>query len=797
MKAGGNELGLRRADSLGGVCQVSLIGPFRLFGTSGQPIVIQGRRSRALLGYLLLSSQQDVARERLAGLFWGDRTEAQARASLRQCLVELRGALAGEGGDILITTRETVALAGGAFGCDVTELRSTLGGDNWSRAAQMVNQAASARLLEDLELRGQYSEWLDAARAEIDASIADGLAVHIARCDAARDWSAVKALANAWLRRDPYSEPAVAALIRAELSSGSRAAAHMRYKAFRTHLAAEIGVEPGPLVDAAMRGEGTVPASYVSIDPPSRTEPLPVVEPSPPPTVEHQASEHQGIVLAVLAFDNLSADGDLGWFCDGVAEEIQRTVARGTEIKVVARSSSFQFRGADKAVATVCAALGTTHLLDGSVRRSGSKVRITTELVECENHSIVWTERFDGDFGDVFDLQDRIAEEVARALAVTFARTAPAMHLDPEIYEVFLRARCTLAEGDPQFDNAAREAVPLFEMVTRAAPAYAPGWELLAVARASALRLGRSDQPYAEGRSLVLAEAETALRLDPGRGGAYSALAMLEPWGAYAARERLFCQALDVAPRDPAALTDMSSFCWGVGRFREALSFAEQACELNPLMPAARLHLAQMRTYVGDYETSIRMFEELHARWPQNARILVALMDCSAALGFWDAYDRAVGSIDRFEGQQRKHLAMTRRHDDALRSKDPTEVDACIASYIKLFEKYGTLPLNYIIGISDLGRLETAFTLAEQSSYDFVFDRQGVPISAYYPGAIMGRWSLIIRELRGLHLLNRIGLCDYWLSSGKWPDCVDYVSFDFKAETWRIVRETADTAKMA
>jgi TolB-like protein len=636
-------------------------------------------------------------------------------------------------------------------------------------------------------LRGQYSEWLDATRAEIDACIADGLALHIARCEAARDWQAVKALANAWLRRDQYSEPAIAALIRAELSSGSRAAAHIRYQAFRTQLAAEIGVEPDPLVDAAMRGEGTVPATYAAVDVAVQAEPSPVGVPAQPPV---PAVDDPGIVLAVLAFDNLSADGDLGWFCDGVAEEIQRTVARGTEIKVVARSSSFQFRGAEKAVATVCAALGTSHLLDGSVRRSGSKVRITAELIECQSHSIVWTERFDGDFGDVFDLQDRIAEQVARALAVTFARTAPTVPLDPEVYEVFLRARCTLAEGDAQFDNAAREAVPLFEMVTRAAPAYAPGWELLAVARANALRSGRSDQPYLEGRELVLAEAETALRLDPGRGGAYSALAMLEPWGAYAARERLLRQALDVAPRDPAALTDMSNFCWGVGRFREALSFAEQACELNPLMPAARLHGAQMRTYVGDYEASIRMFEELHARWPQNLRILVALMDCAAALGFWDAYDRAVVAIDSFEGHQRKHLAMTRKHDDALRSKDPADVDACVASYIRQFAKYGTLPLNYIMGISDLGRLETAFTLAEQSSYDFVFDRQGAPISAYYPGAIMGRWSPIIRELRGLRLLNRIGLCDYWLSSGKWPDCVDYVPYDFKAETWRIVRET-------
>jgi tetratricopeptide (TPR) repeat protein len=108
------------------------------------------------------------------------------------------------------------------------------------------------------------------------------------------------------------------------------------------------------------------------------------------------------------------------------------------------------------------------------------------------------------------------------------------------------------------------------------------------LARALVLRVGRGSGDFGEGRDAVTAAAETALKLDPRRGGAYRALAMLEPWGHHAKREKLLLQALEVAPRDPAALTDMSDFCWGVGRFRDALSYAEAACELNPLMPGRR-----------------------------------------------------------------------------------------------------------------------------------------------------------------------------------------------------------------
>jgi len=131
-------------------------------------------------------------------------------------------------------------------------------------------------------------------------------------------------------------------------------------------------------------------------------------------------------LLAILAFDNLSGDADLAYFSDGVSEEILETVERGSSLKVIARSSSFQFRGPDKAVRKVANDLGATHLLDGSVRRAGSRVRISAQLVDCASGTSLWSNRIEGDLEDVFALQDHIAQAVAEALKTVFAPARPA-----------------------------------------------------------------------------------------------------------------------------------------------------------------------------------------------------------------------------------------------------------------------------------------------------------------------------------------------------------------------------------
>ncbi|QZD89303.1 TIR domain-containing protein [Qipengyuania aurantiaca] len=487
-------------------------------------------------------------------------------------------------------------------------------------------------------------------------------------------------------------------------------------------------------------------------------------------------------LLAVMPFDNFSADAELDFFCDGISEEIQRTVASGSSLKVVARASSFQFRGADKDTARVASALGATHLLDGSVRRAQNRVRISAELVECTTRSAIWADRFDGELDDVFDLQERIAEKVAEALKVALTPAHKEEALDPASYEAYMRARGIMAEGDPLFDDAYRESIPLLERVVEAAPNFAPAWESLAECRAWTLRSGRYDKAYHIGRDGVIEAAKTALRLDAKSGGAYVALAMLEPWGAYAEREALLLKALEVSPRDTAALTDMSTFCWSVGRFRDGLRYAERACELNPLMPSARLNVAQMRAYVGDIDICVAMHEQLHRQWPDNPGILISLVNTAGTLGYWDAFDRAVPDVGQLNEWQSRDMRAALAFAQAVRTKDPELIDRRMTRYREYLDKTGHLPLNLVVSIGEFGLPDEALDMAERASYDFVFNPDGARPSAYFPGTIMGPWSKVLQKPRFVHLCTRLGFSEYWKSTGKWPDCEDWVEYDFRAE---------------
>jgi hypothetical protein len=198
-------------------------------------------------------------------------------------------------------------------------------------------------------------------------------------------------------------------------------------------------------------------------------------------------------------------------------------------------------------------------------------------------------------------------------------------------------------------------------------------------------------------------------------------------------------------------------------------------------MPAARLQVAQMRAYVGDYAASIRMHQELYRRWPRNFPILIDLLNTASTLGFWDAYREAVGDIQYFEGWQAMFLRETVRYVDALESRDPASAQELLQRYAKLIAKTGTLPLNYLVALSMLGLSDAAMDLADTASFAHVSDPDGPLPSASFPGTILGPWTEFNRMPRFVDLCDRLGLCAYWTQTDRWPDCITWVPYDFKA----------------
>ena len=496
-------------------------------------------------------------------------------------------------------------------------------------------------------------------------------------------------------------------------------------------------------------------------------------------------------VLAVLPFDNLSSDPDLDYFCDGVSDEIQRAVARATSLKIVARASSFQFRGADKVTANVAAALGTTHLLDGTVRRGGDRVRISAELVDCSSCAAVWSDRFDGTLDDVFTLQEEIAEAVAQALKVALEPAVAEKPLASIDYERFLRAKAHLAGGDSVFDDSAFKAIPLLEKVVDARPDFAPAWELLATARATELRSGHSRISYEEGARRTREAAEQALSLDPNRTRALVALALLEPWGAYSTREALLDKAIAAAPNDPVVLTELANFYWSVGRAREGIALAERAFELNPMLPAAAIQVAQMLGYVGEPQASMKLHRELYRKWPDNPGMLMALINQAGTTELWAEFDEVIGDVEKFDGWQLVDLKASRAFALTVRSKDPEKAKRRIARYQQLLDATGTVPINIITGISVFGFPEEALDMAEKANYDFIFEPEGNRAGTYFHGTIFGPWSQMRNLPRFVDLCDRLGLCRYWVESDKWPDMISELPYDFKEEVRQRVTARA------
>jgi len=134
------------------------------------------------------------------------------------------------------------------------------------------------------------------------------------------------------------------------------------------------------------------------------------------------------LLLAVLPFDNLSDDREMQFFSDGVSEEIIQRVSRGARMKVIGRTSSFQFRGADKTARKVANELKCTHILDGSIRRAGGRIRIAAHLLEAVSQTILWSDRYDRHLEDIFAVQDDISENIAAALHQTFSSIEPHPH---------------------------------------------------------------------------------------------------------------------------------------------------------------------------------------------------------------------------------------------------------------------------------------------------------------------------------------------------------------------------------
>ena len=290
--------------------------------------------------------------------------------------------------------------------------------------------------------------------------------------------------------------------------------------------------------------------------------------------------------IAVLPFVNMSSDKEQDYFSDGLSEELLDQLAQIPQLRVIARTSSFSFKGKDVDVATIAKALNVANVLEGSVRKSADTLRITAQLVRASDSSQLWSKTYDRQMNDVFKVQDEIAGDVVAALKV---RLLPTQELpktqrtnNPEAYEHYLLGMDISRRDRLQ---AAQLAAAEFQKAIVLDPNYANAYVALSLAQAQAAEVANSPAQRAEEIKQALATVEKAIALAPDLSMGFGVRAYLRDsrawdWQGAAAD---FKQALALDPNNAQLLSAYSRSLFFSGRQTEAIAMARKAAVIDPL----------------------------------------------------------------------------------------------------------------------------------------------------------------------------------------------------------------------
>jgi TolB-like protein len=289
--------------------------------------------------------------------------------------------------------------------------------------------------------------------------------------------------------------------------------------------------------------------------------------------------------IAVLPFVNMSADAEYEFFVDGLAEDLITDLSRNPGLFVIARNSSFAYKGKSVDVRRIARELGVRYLLEGSARRAGGRVRINVQLIDSIGGGHIWAERFDRQLEDIFDLQDEVTACILDAMVGQLIAPPPRKRTNSvHAYDLCLRGRALYdsAMGSP---DAMREAMLLLEQAIDLDPNFAEAYLYLASTRA--LAWVNCGIPVDTRRGTVLEIAERAVTLDPDDPIAHSCYAMmLDLAGQWDASRREHNRALELGPSNATALMVYAGFLNFAGQPEQAEAHMLRAWRLNPHPPA-------------------------------------------------------------------------------------------------------------------------------------------------------------------------------------------------------------------
>lgn len=313
--------------------------------------------------------------------------------------------------------------------------------------------------------------------------------------------------------------------------------------------------------------------------------------------------------IAVLPFSDLSETQDQAYLADGLAEEILDALSQSTDLRVIARTSSFAFRGQNADIGEIARRLDVTYVLEGSVRRSGDSLRVTSQLIATSDSSHVWSTTFERKLGDLFAIQDEIAAAVASSLKATLARAGKRTAPPPQLaaYDLAKQGEYFYYRRGP---GDVERSIELFERAVKIDPGYARAWADLA--GAYSMLAWSVDPPPAALRARQGDAALRAVELDP---SSVLAQARLAQYYGEAGDEENHRKHFDVArqldPNHPLVLAGLASDAIRDGDYAAAIALVKRALLRDPMNSVTRQMLGAVYIAAGQYEHALRTYREV------------------------------------------------------------------------------------------------------------------------------------------------------------------------------------------
>ena len=310
--------------------------------------------------------------------------------------------------------------------------------------------------------------------------------------------------------------------------------------------------------------------------------------------------------IAVLAFDDMSQAGDQEYLSDGIAEELLNLLAKIPELRVISRSSAFSYKGKDIKLAQMGKELNVAHILEGSVRKAGNRVRITAQLIEARSDTHLWSETYDRQLEDIFAIQDEIAATVVEQLKITLLGEAPhVQEVDPEAYALYLQARHLARLRSTDSIN---QSNILYEQSLAIDPKNPAAWAGLAVNYHNMVSSGQITAVEGFGRARDA--TNKALAIDPEYVQAHNNLGWeaMDYSGDLAQAARHFERALQIDPNN-AQNGDGSVLLLNLGRLDQAIANMQYRIARDPVNSVAHNNLGYAFIYAGRWMDAVAAFE--------------------------------------------------------------------------------------------------------------------------------------------------------------------------------------------